>query len=501
MREQQEERNRDRRVALLLVGAFFLFFLLFYRGHFSGTDEVGVYEATRSLWEGRSFSVPQGDFVHEGHDGRLYNHFAVGQSILALPFYGLGKAARAVLPASWLEALAGKWIQRETVVWGGSIEIFAVGLYAPLAAAVLVGIFFFFQRQLGVSLRCAVISSALLGATSYVAMMSTYFLRHSSEAITVLGALCAFHAYRRGGSIRILALGSLLASFTILIRVPAAMAGAGLAGYLAFILVERLRTAPGRERARALTAIALPFIAVASVHMAVNLWKWGSLLSSPMVDQADRFGGDFMTAALGFLVSPACSIFAYTPLLLLIPWILPAFWRQHRAECAACVSIVFTFFVVCSKFELWTGLYSSPGPRYLFLATPLLLLGLGCWLDQYRGRAGWWAIAVLSAVGLAVQLPLMLAKWGVVVVIFRYRDYVPAYSFVFTPERSPIWGSAIATAHGSIDSWIFKIGRGWPDHAGSLTAALLLATGCCVLLGICLVRLRHELRASTAPAA
>ncbi len=230
----------------------------------------------------------------------------------------------ALLPAGWVETLAGKRIAAGAIVWGGTIEIFAVGLYGPLAAAVLVGVFFFFQRQLGVPSRVAVVVSLLLGATSYLAMMGTYFLRHSSEAIAILGALCCFHAYRRSGRIAALAVGSLLASLTILIRLPAALAGLGLAGYLAFVLAERFRAKPAERVQSAganglpglLVAIGLPFAAVVTVHMTVNYLKWGTLLSSPMTDQFSKFGGDFATGALGFLISPACSIFAYTPLLL-----------------------------------------------------------------------------------------------------------------------------------------------------------------------------------------
>ncbi len=157
-----------------------------------------------------------------------------------------------------------------------------------------------------------------------------------------------------------------------------------------------------------------------------------------------------------------------------------------------------SFFLVCSKFDQWTGLYSSPGPRYLFVATPLLMLGLGSWLSDRRSRFAWAATGLLAIIGLVVQAVLMLAKWGVVVLIFRYRDFDPPYSFVFMPEWSPIWGSAIAVWGGSIDSWIFKIGRGWPGQEGSLGMAVLLALGCVALIGLCVARLRVELRTPTA---
>ena len=59
----------DLRVATVLTFFFFLFYLLFARGNFVGTDEVGVFETTRSLYESGSLDVEGGRHVFRGRDG------------------------------------------------------------------------------------------------------------------------------------------------------------------------------------------------------------------------------------------------------------------------------------------------------------------------------------------------------------------------------------------------------------------------------------------------
>ena len=94
MEDGAQTRAGDRRVAVRLALAFLLLFALFQRGHFSGTDELGLFQMTRSLYVYGSLAVPP--FVHTagGLDGRRYSHFSVGQSALAVPFYALGSLAR-----------------------------------------------------------------------------------------------------------------------------------------------------------------------------------------------------------------------------------------------------------------------------------------------------------------------------------------------------------------------------------------------------------------------
>ena len=89
--------------------------------------------------------------MYPGADGASYNHFAIGQSVLALPFYGAGVALKAILPADWATMAAGPGGSISPVVrFGGTLDIVATSFYGPVSAALLVALFYLFERALGV---------------------------------------------------------------------------------------------------------------------------------------------------------------------------------------------------------------------------------------------------------------------------------------------------------------------------------------------------------------
>jgi hypothetical protein len=67
----------------LWVGAWVtLFLLVFQRSDMIGSDEIGVYDQTVSLAERLDLAVPPHIHAYPGRDGRLYSHYAIGQSVL-----------------------------------------------------------------------------------------------------------------------------------------------------------------------------------------------------------------------------------------------------------------------------------------------------------------------------------------------------------------------------------------------------------------------------------
>ena len=107
-----------------------------------------------------------------------------------------------------------------------------------------------------------------------------------------------------------------------------------------------------------------------------------------MLAERRIMGVDPRPALVGFLVSPGMSLFVYSPVLLLLPATLPRFWRAHRAETWTILALFASNLLFYASYQLWTGLFSCPGPRYLFTATVFLMLPLGPWLDRARERCG-----------------------------------------------------------------------------------------------------------------
>jgi len=469
-----------------------LAYLPFSHCHFSATDETGVFDPALSLYTRGTLAVEPGMHIFPGRDGRHYSHFAIGQTMLALPFIAVGDALRHALGAETLREAIGRddegYIdQRE------SPEIWATSAYAPIATGVLLAIFFAFERNLGASRRGALAATALLGACSYVAAHSVYFLQHTTEAIAILGGFAALHAWRTTGRVGWLAAGSALASAVVIVRVPAAVSGPALAGYLLLTLIERRPPPPARWRVAA--AVALPAAAFAAIHLGTNYAKWGTWIESPMTAQTALLSGDLSTGLLGLLLSPGSSVFAYSPLLVLLPLWLPGFCRRHRAEALALLALTVSFLWLCGTFLFWHGLWSAPGPRYLFALTPLWMLPLGPWLDAPKPR---WqrALAVaLAAWGAVVQVALVSAHWRHTTERMGYERELTVASqpFLYDALRSPIAGHLESLRLGDVDVYLWTLWVGVPGREPhrALACALLLAWA--LAFAFCALRLRASI--------
>lgn len=120
----------------------FLSSLAFYvpltRGHFLSTDEVGLYQQTRSLSTSDDLSTDVIPNTFPGRDGLNCAPYGPGQSLLAVPLYGLGTDAARLLnrlgPQTWLRVFAGPRIAGSRVeLWGGRIQIFFVNIFNCIA--------------------------------------------------------------------------------------------------------------------------------------------------------------------------------------------------------------------------------------------------------------------------------------------------------------------------------------------------------------------------------
>src|SRR5262249_5937362 len=158
--------------------------------------------------------------------------------------------------------------------------------------------------------------------------------------------------------------------------------------------------------------------------------------------------------------------------LMLLPWTLRPAIRRWPWECAAFAIYAATQLLYYANYRYWTGLWSAPGPRYLFPSAALLLLPLAAWLDAKPARPARAALACVAAVGAVTQLalltadwhevtrPLQEAEWQAAVASGSGASYEPDFAFLFDPGASPIWGSLRADAAGEIDSWLWKLSRG-----------------------------------------
>jgi hypothetical protein len=494
--------SRDHRIALRLGVLVAVMLALFHRGHFMSTDELGVFFQTKSLSENFSLAVPtRVHMAFRGHDARSYSQYVVGQSLLAVPFYAAGDLVDPLLTPHMRRALAGP-VGMQSFAGEPPVgsSAFAVLFYPPAVVGALAGLFFLFERRLGASRASALAAALALAFCTHLALMGTLFLQHGTETLLALAAFFFWHRFRESGAARDLLLGAACAAFIFNVRAAGALNGLALGGYLAFVLAERFwRVRDGARLAREIVLAAAPLAASAAFYVAMNRLKWGALLESPQMLERSTLGGDPRRALFGFLASPGMSVFLYTPLLLLAPLSLARLWRTQRAEVVTVLALAATTLALYSTYELWTGLYSCPGPRYLVTPMVFSLLGLGPWLDHARGVLARAAFGVLAAAGASVQLVSAVVSWSRLA--SGYNASQPPFGFVFDWENAPLMqGIANSFNPQFWDIWIVRTALGWPGFPGRPLLAAAVFACWALALAASVVRLRRALGQARAAA-
>ena len=494
-RPTTSETARLARIALWLMLSLCSIYLLLTRGHFLGTDEIAVYQATRSLWEFGDLRT--GGIVNTfvGRGGYSYSVFSVGQSFAALPLYALAQVVQAGLEAlgqpDWVRTFAGPTVGNEPSRWGGDIQIFFVNLFNAFTIPLLCGVFFAFSLRLGASVRASVVSAVLLGLTSYVMPSATNFLQHGSEALFLLWTFYFLFCDARRPSGRTRAWAGVTMALAIAMRWESVIALPWLGLYLLWSVWERRDEYDSLAEAvlREVPPFALPVLAGLSVPLIANWVRFESLRGH----YGDvGFNSPFPTGLYTFLFSPGASIFLFTPLLVLLGRTIPPFVRAWRREAILIAALCLFYLFFYASYHFWHGLWSDMGPRFLVATIPFLLLPLAGWMDTQRPRT-WLLLAPLALIGLWVQFVHVAANFSYVGFYERYIVPMPQVpiEYLFVPSRSPVLAHTRAVFDWDyrVDLWLVNTYRDF-----GLTRMLALAIPLLSLLGLSVWRLVTHVR-------
>jgi len=453
-------------VTVFIFIAFSVFYISITRGHFIGTDEIALYQTTRSLWESGDLSISHINNTFQGRYGRYYSQYNPGQAIAALPLYGLGKQTgtglRSLNMGGWVQVFSGPSIGQEPNRWGGDIEIFFVNLFNCFITALLCSVFFLFSVRTGTPPPWALLATALLGVTSYIAPFSTGFLQHSGEALLLLSAFYFLFVHRDTSKRMHLLFAGILSGIMILFRLPSAIALPSLFFYLFLSMLRQKKEARVPDSLLKcfilpVSVFSVPIFASFILHLAINFLKfetiWGKYNN-------EGFHTPLFKGLYGFLFSPGNSIFLFTPLLILIPWTFRHFWKKYPLESLIVLGLSFSYLVLYGTYTSWHGLWSALGPRYLMPIVPLLLLPLGHWMSRMNKKV-LLIVGLLAAVGLWVQLVHVAVNFAFVYHYEQYPDFQPPYGFLFIPDAAPLIAHMKAFFAGDfrVDMWVVNIYR------------------------------------------
>lgn len=370
-------------------------------------DGEAMYQVTRSMVEGRGFSIPPSDpdalmwglndelvTVEEaghglhgiwGSDGQLYTGAGLGWSLVATPFYVVGTKIA--------DLTAGAAV--------GLVTRAAVTLVDTLALTVAAVLLFLLASRLYPLTTATFISLAY----AFASIAWSYARGTFSEPLVALGllwaVLCACRAQEEDRCLWW------------------ALAGVGLGGGLLARQAEAVMVLPvaawalasgwraGRLRGAFLNlcSLALPVALAQGTVLAYNALRFGNPLNTGYLPGGLPGSRSPFPGLYGLLLSPGKGLLVFVPLTLLgfAGW--PAFLRKRPALGAVLLAMIgLQLLVYASTGRAWAGGLSW-GPRHLVPVLAFCLLPIGeVWPMLRRKRWLELAAAFLLAASVVIQM-------------------------------------------------------------------------------------------------
>lgn len=449
-------------LSLLLLTVY----LLTYAGVTHSVDEIATLTVTESLlveqrWHTNQMAWDQARTPPQnapGIDGNLYSKKGLGVSLLALPFFALhnrglnlGAVQLALLANSLLTAATVYLFHRLIVTLNFSTTTAASG---ALALGLATPLWPYARTLFSESLAACGLCLALLGLFSY-----RVYLRKAESTHRATVALCWTGC-----------------GLAILIFARSANAIL-LAPFLSYLVYVRQQEQPDRPRLLLYSyewlALALPVGGALLLTMVYNHLRFNTWFTFPQA-AFETFSTPLFTGLTGLLISPGKGILWYMPLLFLLFWGGPRWWRGARFPdygLAATLSAITLLFY--AKWYDWTG-GRAWGPRLLVMIIPALVILCLPALDRLRqpqGAARWW-IGGLLMLSFVVQVPGVLLNFeqleaGQMQAGLTFDQLVWTLSctplltywpaFITTRWLDPVWGHAFFWQQGWVQSGWFVI--------------------------------------------
>ncbi len=382
--------------------ALFLLALSVYLLSMTGTlgiDEETMYLVTEAIAERGEVAVGPSMLTKTWTTtvrGREYSILEIGQSILALPFYYMGRLAAPHAPGPL-----------QPYVTRG-----AVALLGPIAGASAVLLLALVVEALGHSRGRGVAVGLLAAFGTILWPYARTFYREPVLAALFLLVVWAILRYRADGRARWIAIASIAFAVAGTVRVLTIGLAPVFIAYIAGAERRRSETTAGTgghkgRPCRGVVSLVAMFAigtgVAGAIDLAYNAIRFGSPWSTGYPAD-ERFGNPLLRGISGYLLSPGRSVFLYAPVLLIAMCGVRRMWREARGTLLLVAAVAAYHVCVYGCWWAWANGRGLWGPRYLVPAVPLMLLP-AAWVRP--GRA-WKAILAIS---IAIQV-LGVLTWG-----------------------------------------------------------------------------------------
>ncbi|MBW7882945.1 MAG: hypothetical protein H3C34_09955 [Caldilineaceae bacterium] len=499
------DRARALAAALWLFLLLVLVYLLGYSGVVHAVDEISALSVTETMLLGQGFHVNQMEWDQArtppqnsaGVDGNLYSKKGIGPSLLALPFFWLGKQS-AGAGAVQLTLLAG-------------------ALVTALAAVAM----FYLGLALGYTLPVALAGGLALGLATplwpYARTLFSESLAALGLAVALWGAAAFRHNFLPGT--RSLLLASAGLAVMVLAKSSNGVVLPLFGLYMLYVwLAERRTGLTAATVARESVAFGVPVGLAVAITLGYNYVRFRTLFGFPL-EPYELFNTPPLTGLAGLLLSPGKGILWYMPL----AWLTPFFVRSWRAgrrmpDFALALAAVAALVALYALWYDWPG-GRSWGPRMIVPAVPVVAMlaypALEWLLAPRRWRAARIAAAAVLVLSVVVQLPGVLvnferqegldmqagASFSQLLWDVTWSPLVTYWRHIRTASMDPLWaqpylaeqpameaGLLLAAGAGAV-TLVFALRRWrkgrqpWSWLGISATATVMLAAGLVLAAG------------------
>lgn len=351
------ERKASIRLLCLIV---FLGHLAVASGTIFGLDGSKRVEVAENLIDHGRVDIQPTEFSPLGRDGKQYTQYAIGPSLVTIPFY-----------------LAGRTLARFVPARGAEVVEFSEAMVNLVATVLTVGCLALFAIELGFHLRTAVIIGLLYAFGTMAWQQSKDSFEHPQVALYFTVLFYLLHRFARLRQRRLLLAAGLSLGAAVLTRYTTVLVGTGVVAFLSALAMRSGSQRPVRDAVVWSALVALPAVPFLVFDLWFNAMRFGSMLET---GQQQLFGNLLSTATVlsglwGLTLSLSEGLFVFVPVLWLGVWAVPRFAQRHWSLAIAVLvtASAHLLFYAMTKPVLRVGGWAW-GPRFFVDVMPLLVL-------------------------------------------------------------------------------------------------------------------------------
>jgi hypothetical protein len=416
--------NRDRSTIFISLNLFLFFISIYWLTSsdimlYDTDASIARYEVTKSIVERFDLSIPEG-IGFKGNDGREYSWYGLGQSLLAVPFYIIGKTI-------------------------GTPES-AVSMMNQVIGAAVPVVVFLFALSLGYSRRVCLFVSVIYGLGTMAWPLTKQPFDHTLETFFVLLAVFFMYYYNVNKKGFYLLLSGFSVGFAFITRPTAILVVPPLFVLMLYYSLKRfdfkISTGIVIKNIALFSVALLPFI---SLSLWYNYYRFGSVFETgfSLIGQHTRIdfftGTPLLTGLSGFLISPGKGFFYYSPVALLFFFSIKSFIKKYPGLGISFILIILSYLLFLSKNIYWHGDWAW-GPRYLLALTPIFIIPIAeifssdNWFKKKLRKVALYSILILS---LLIQVAAISVDYSKHLTKLRFEENLP-FSVVRSHGLQPI---------------------------------------------------------------